>query len=231
MAATGFSTLRCMPMIKRTEGSITVEAAIVVPAIIMFVLFMASLIQIAAAELALQSAVSETAKSAAAHWEPVRMVYRKAKEEALSTSVGQWGQNIVGKLMNARSDWTESEAWVMQYEALLPESLIAVVQWEIAKRESLEQSGRNTAETTIRKAVDPLLCQAFEPIVRHYANPKLLKSDRLSVEAVRLPSLEAGGDASLVITAGYRLRLPVPFWNKTLYLEKTSVERAWVGEE
>ncbi|WP_181592682.1 TadE family protein [Paenibacillus sp. YN15] len=218
-------------MIKQTEGSITVEAAIVLPAMVMFVLFMTSLIQIAAAEAALRSAVSETAKSAAAHWEPVRMVYREAKDQAMSTAPGQWAGSMADKLMDARAGWAEAEDWVLRYESLFPDMVGLLVQWEINKRESLEQQGINTVDAAVRKVTDPLLCRAFEPILRHYANGKLLKAERLSVEAVKLPSLEEGGDANMRITAGYALRLPVPFWNKTLYLEKTSVERAWVGEE
>lgn len=218
-------------MIKQTEGSITVEAAIVLPAMILFVMFMASLIQIAAAELALRSAVSETVKSTAVHWEPVRMVYREAKEQVMSTTPGQWAGSMADKLLNARAGWTEAEDWVMNYEALFPDIVGVIVQWEIQRREYLEQRGIDAVDTTISKAVDPLLCQAFEPILRHYANEKLLKADGLSVNAVKLPSLEEGGDAAVLITAGYTLKLPVPFWNKTLHLEKTSVERAWVGEE
>jgi hypothetical protein len=218
-------------MIKQTEGSITIEAAIVLPAMMIFVMFMAGLIQIAAAEVALRSAVSETAKTTAAHWEPVRMVYRGAKEQVMSTAPGQWAGNMSDKLMNARAGWTEAEDWVMKYESLFPDMVGVIIQWEINRRESLEQQGIDAVDATVRKAVDPLLCKAFEPILRHYANGKLLKSDKLSVEAVKLPSLEQGGDANMIITAGYSLRLPVPLWNKTLYLEKTSVERAWVGEE
>ncbi|MNP11351.1 hypothetical protein D3C76_1035340 [compost metagenome] len=201
------------------------------PAMIVFVMFMASLIQIAAAEVALRSAVSETAKSTAAHWEPVRMVYREAKDQVMSTTPGQWAGKMADKLMNARTGWEEAEDWVMKYESLFPDMVGVLVQWEINKRESLEKQGIDAVNTTVRKAVDPLLCKTFEPILRHYANGKLLKANSLSVEAVKLPSLEEGGDASVMITAGYKLKLPVPFWNKTLYLEKTAVERAWVGEE
>lgn len=207
------------------------EAAIVLPAMIMFVMFMASLIQIAAAEVALRSAVSETAKSTAAHWEPVRMVYREAKEQVLSTAPGQWTGTMANKLKQARSGWTEAEEWVQGYASLLPDVVGQLVQWEINKRESLEQKGLDSANATVNKFMDPLLCKAFEPVLRHYVNGRLLKADKLSIEAVKLPSLEKGGDANVVITAGYALKLPVPFWNKTLHLEKTSVERAWVGEE
>jgi hypothetical protein len=218
-------------MIKQTEGSITVEAAIVLPAMIVFVMFMASLIQIAAVEVALRSAVSETAKSTAAHWEPVRMVYREAKERALSTAPGQWTGAMADRLLESRAGWSEAEEWVLNYESLFPDIVGQLVQWEVNKRESLEQRGIDAANGAVNKIMDPLLCKAFEPVLRHYANGKLLKSDKLSVAAVKLPSLEEGGDADMIITAGYTLKLPVPFWNKTIYVEKTVVERAWVGEE
>jgi hypothetical protein len=194
-------------------------------------MLMVSLVQIAATELALRSAVTETGKSIAEYWSPVRTVYSEAKERVAGTAAGAWTQEALSRVENARGEWTAAENWLLQYESLLPDTAVQVIQWEINKRQSLEQDAQSAADRGVSKVLNPLLCQAFQPVLRHYANPRLLLPDRLSVEYVKLPSLESGGNPYLEIVASYRLRLPVPFLNKTITLQKKSYERAWVGEE
>jgi hypothetical protein len=216
---------------KTTGGSITIEAAIILPVLLTFVLFMTSLIQIAAAELALRSAVTETGKSVAGYWEPVRMVYREAKTKAGQTTAGGWAQNAVSMLEDTHGKWTSGEEWLLQYEALLPDTAVDLIKWEVSRREGLQDGAVDALDNAVYKATNPLLCRAFEPILKHYANTAILSKERLTVESVRLPSLEAGRNPYVEITAGYSLRLAVPFWSKTIHLEKKSYERAWVGEE
>lgn len=209
----------------------TVEAAIILPCMLTMVLFMVSLIRIAAAEVALRSAVAETGKGVAGYWEPVRMVYEEAKERAAVTAAGQWTQEAVSKLEDTHDRWTGGEEWLMQYEALLPDSAVDLLKWEIMKRESLEDNAQTGLDNAVHKVTDPLLCAAFKPILKHYANLKLLEPERLTVESVRLPSLEPGGNPYVEIEAGYELNLAFPFWSKTVTLHKKGYERAWVGEE
>lgn len=214
-----------------TEGSFTVEAAVLLPAVMSLVLLLVSMIQLASAELALRAAVSETGKSIAGYWPPVRMAYSDAKERVSATQAGKWGADIRSRLEAARGQWTGGEEWLMQYEALLPDPVIAVLEWEIGKREKLEESAQQGAEDSVRRLTDPLLCRAFEPVLHRYANPKLLRPDRLKLDQIRLPSLEPGGNPYVEIAASYELKLPVPFWNKTVRLSKKSYERAWVGSD
>jgi hypothetical protein len=218
-------------LIRGIDGSMTVEAAVLLPFVASLILLLASLIQLASAELALRSAVSETAKSIAGYWPPVRMVYADAKSRASSTQAGQWATDIRSRLESAHGQWSGSEDWIMQYEALLPEPVVDLLKWEIGKREELEDSALQNSGTAIRRVTDPILCRTFEPILHHYSNPRLLKKDKLKLELVRLPSLEPGGAPYVELIASYELKLPVPFWNKTVVLEKKSYERAWVGYE
>lgn len=210
-------------------GSITVEAAILLPCLMMLVMFMVSLIRLASVEAALQSAVTETGKSIAGSWQPVRMVYAEAKARAVSSQAGVWTQQLLDKLDNWHSRWSGAEEWVLQYEAVLPDPIVDVLKWEIQQREGLEDSVQDEAASTVRRITDPLLCRAFDPLLRHYANKQILDLDKLHVSAIQLPSLEAGGQAIVEVTASYEYRLPVPFWNPTFVLKRKSYERAWVG--
>lgn len=217
---------------KRSEsGSMTVEAAILLPCLMMLVMLMVSLIRLASVEIALQSAVTETGKSIAGNWQPVRMVYAEAKARAESSRAGVWTQNLLSKLENWHSRWSGAEEWVLKYEAVLPDPIVNLLKWEVQQREALEDSIGEEAESTIRKMTDPLLCRAFDPLLWHYANGQILNPDKLHVSAIQLPSMESGGSAIVEVTASYEYRLPVPFWNPTFLLKRKSYERAWVGDE
>lgn len=228
----------CMLMIKNglrfwsdTRGFLALEAAIVLPGIMAVVILMISFIQISAAEIALQSAVSETAKSVASYWQPVRMLYGEAKSKAASSAPGQWVQQALERVNGIRDKIGEAEDFVGQYEAYLPGPVTSLLEWEMMKRQQLEeaavQEGRDAADSVI----DPLLCSAFQPVLLHYAPSKSLSPERVMIESVRLPSLEPGGNADFELTASYRVRLPVPFFHKTVTIRKKALERAWVGDE
>lgn len=218
-------------MIRSDKGSISLEAALILPLMMSFVLLLTSLIRIASAEVALQAAAGETAKSIAGFWMPVRMIYADAKGRVMNTQAATWTQDALSRVQSVRSGWTGAEDWIMQYEALLPEPIISLLKWEIERRESLEEGASEQAGNTVHRYTDPLLCRAFEPILRHYSNSKLLDEDNLHVEAIVLPSLEPGGEPFVEITASYTLKLQAPFFNRTIRLEHKAYERAWVGDE
>lgn len=209
----------------------TVEAAILLPGVMLLVLFMISLVQLASAEAALRSAVNETGKSMASYWLPVRMVYSDAKTRVSGTQAGGWTQEAWSRLEDLRNRWSGTEDWIMQYERLLPEPAVRILQWETEKRRWLEESAGQAGMQEVHRITDPLLCAAFEPVLKHYANGRLLDKDSLHVDSVRLPSLERGGEAYLEITARYEWKLPVPFLNRKLVLKKKTYERAWVGAD
>lgn len=232
-----------MPMIRRSaalrrlwlyfrreqEGVITVEAAIVLPGMLAIALLMVSLIQIAAADVALRAAVSETSKGVAQYWAPVRMVYGEAKAAFMNSSAGQWTQKTVERLEEAKSELESGEEWVLQYESLLPDPAVQLVKWEMERRKAFANDAKEAVYDKVDRLTQPLLCKAFEPLLNHYANDTLLDKKQLTVESVRLPGLEEDSNAYVAIEASYKVHLPVPFLRKTIVLHKKSVERAWVG--
>jgi hypothetical protein len=218
-------------LIRSEKGSISLEAALILPIMLCFVLTLTSLIRIASAEVALQAAAGETAKSIASFWTPVRMVYADAKGRVMNTQAATWTQDALARVQSVRSGWTGSEDWIMQYEDLLPEPIISLLKWEIERRESLEDEAGEQVGNTVHRYTDPLLCRAFEPILQHYSNPQLLKQDNLQVESIVLPSLEPGGEPYVEITVSYTMKLQAPFFSRTIRLEHKAYERAWVGEE
>lgn len=221
---------RIRQMAKRTDGSVTLESIIALPAFLAFVIALNCMIQVAVTELALQSAVSETTKQIAAHLYPVRLLYGEAKQKLAGSKAGMWLQEVIDRVQTVRYKVTDAEDLAKAYERYIPEPILQWVEWEKQRREELEAAGRSSVENVVKNTVDPLLCKAFQPIVVHFADTRVLQSERLRVETVAVPSLEPGGESFVGIEAAYDLKLPIPFWSKTVTIRKKAYERAWIGE-
>ncbi|QGS68919.1 hypothetical protein CV093_12320 [Oceanobacillus sp. 143] len=70
--------------LKDEDGSITLEAALVIPVFMLFIVFMASIIRISVAEIALNKSVTETAQIIANHAYPATIL-----SEELESIAGQ----------------------------------------------------------------------------------------------------------------------------------------------
>lgn len=208
------------------RGSLTTEAALMLPGFIAFGLSLVCLVGLGRAELALQSAVSETAKSIAAHWYPVQMIYTEVKQSLRNSTAGQRMEAVWKRVTDIRDTVQDVESLAQEYERLLPEPIVQVLAWEKQKREAMETG---VVEYVEGKIIDPLLAKAFRPIVLYYASGSL-DHERLVIESVDLPAFEPGGDPYVEITASYTVKLPIPFVNKSFRLVATAKERAWVGD-
>lgn len=206
------------------------EAAILLPFFMAFVFALIAMIQLSVAELALQSAVSESAKEIAARMYPVRLLYGEAKSKVQESKAGSTVQEITNRVMDARGKLIGTEDFIERYETYIPGPIAELAAWEKARREQLEQAGADGIEDMKQRIVDPALCRAFQPIVMHYANRKILKAEQLQIEQLTVPGLESGGNDYIGIQAKYTLKLPIPFIHKTVEIRKKAYERVWVGE-
>jgi hypothetical protein len=206
------------------------EAALILPFFLAFLLLLNCLIRIAVVESKLQKAVGETAKVLAVHMEPVELLYAEAKGKWNETRPAQLLERTAEQIKDARSKVTDAEAMAERMESLLPDSILQWVEWEKERREQLEAKGQEAADGLVHRSVDPVVNRAFVPIVLHYADPGYLRSEQLTVTEVTFPDFEDHGQAFVGIEAQYDYKLPVPFMNKTLHLRKKAWERAWVGK-
>nr|WP_275983805.1 pilus assembly protein [Paenibacillus hamazuiensis] len=205
------------------------EAALTLPLFLSFVIAIISLIQISVAEMALQSAVSETTKLMAAHMYPVDVMYKEARSK--------WGQSkpyaiyssVADKIAAARSAVQNSESFVENFAGFIPDPIVDLVRWEKVKREKMETMAQDEFTAYVEAVYKPLVNKAFTAIVSQYASGSVLKPEHLRVTDVKLPNLENKEEAFIGIEAEYELKLLVPFYRKTLVLRKSAVERAWVG--
>jgi hypothetical protein len=204
-----------------------IEASLILPFFIGFVLVLNSFIQISLAQFALQTAVSETNKQLASHMYPVKLLYIEAKNKVESSKAGELIQRVLDQVVQARSKVTDSEDFVERYASYIPEPIVVWMEIEKKKREFLEEKGQDSA----MKLLQPIINQAFTKLVQQFADQSLLRPAQLHVVDVDLPDLDSSSNAFIAIEAQYDLNLPIPFFHRTISLRKRAVERIWVGSE
>ncbi|CDO01800.1 hypothetical protein BN988_00246 [Oceanobacillus picturae] len=187
--------------VRNENGSITLEAALVLPVFMLFIVFMASIIRISIAEIALNKSVNETSKIIATHVYPATIL----AEEASSL--------VSGKL----SGLTLGEINLTDVEELVGTSMREFL--------DLDVSGANFLSDLGTSAISPIIKDKFAENM----NADSGSIDNLTVEVEMPGSLNGGEDSYLGITASYDLDLIVPFVEKTITIKKQAYERLWVG--
>jgi len=214
---------------KNSAGSIVIEASLILPIFLSFVLVLNSFIQISIAQVALQTAVSETAKQIATHMYPVSLLYREAERKVTSSHTGVIIQQVIDRIIQTRSKAEGTEDFVAQYASFIPEPIVVLLEWEKKKRELLEATGKDTSQKVLDQTFNPLINKAFTALVLQFADPKVIDYSHLKVIEVKLPNLAAESEAFIAIEAQYEISIPIPFFQQTITLRKRAVERVWKG--
>lgn len=179
--------------------------------------------------MAMQHAVTETAKQMAASAYPVELLANEALQAYSQSSVGVTAGEWLGKITAARDKLLQGEQWVDDYKAFIPDFAVQLVEWEQVKREQTEQMAQDEAARFVEERIAPLIRSAFKQAVLRYADVNVLKADRLTVAEVELPSFTEPNKKFIGITAQYTVKLPIPFVNKSITLRKKAYERIWTG--
>lgn len=207
---------------KDEGGSIVLEAALVMPLFLAFIITLINIIHLSVSDAALRHAVSETTKQAAAHMYPVELLWK----EAANTQTGESLLSYVARLKSARESLLQAEKFIDHYAYLIPDSLLEVLVSEKRIREQAENGMEEQASLVLNKL--------FKPIVLVYVDDnrfqrKMLRPSALSVVKVTLPNLENKEKAFFGIEAQYTIKLFIPFFEREVVLRKKSYERVWIG--
>ncbi|MCL6458649.1 MAG: hypothetical protein K6T85_11645 [Gorillibacterium sp.] len=205
------------------------EAAIALPFFLLFVLAMNCFIRLSVVESKLQSAATETVKEIATHFGPVDLLYSEAREVVITSKPGVLFGQVIDKIEGALEQVVGIEDATLQMEAMIPEPIIQLLKWEKTRREKLEASGEEAAQDAVQDCVDPLLNQAFAPIVLHFSDKRIIHQDSFRVVKVTIPDLNSYKHLNFGIEVEYVYRLPLPFINKKVRLKKRALERVWIG--
>lgn len=205
------------------------EAALVLPLFLTFLLILQTLIRVAVVEAELQKAAGETVKVLAVHMAPVDTLYSEAKAKWNETKPAERLNRALEAVRETKGRIESAEDAAETLGSLLPDSIVSFLEWEKKRREQLERDGNAAATEWVHRSVDPIVNKAFLPVVLHYANRDKLDADRLTVREVRFPDFENHRSLDVGVTLQYDYKLPLPFFSITFHLQKTAVERAWIG--
>lgn len=190
--------------LKKEDGSITIEAALIVPILLMFFLFLTALVKISIAEMALKEAVSETAQTVA-HYSFLSLVIEGAIMDGTEGFIDDIAEDQKKNLGNNEiADYFLDKA---------------------------SEGIKNAIPTTGALINDYVAEDAFEKaIVEKYknkvGNSPFFSPDTISIIDHNFPQ---EGNLDVKIEVQNELHLVMPFFEKKIQIKKKAVERAWAG--
>ncbi|OBR66351.1 hypothetical protein A7K91_24330 [Paenibacillus oryzae] len=193
-----------------SSGSIVLEAAIVMPLILLALLAFSLLISLCAAQMALQSAASQSLLQLSAHIRPVELAL-----EEIGKNKGEAEEAVRPK--KELPEWSEAAAGAAEW---LPEPFGEVFSsglrgdWGPA---------RDIAATELGRSI-------MEPFIRRQANPYLLKPEAISLLRLTLPDLQKKEKPYAGIALTYEYPIAVPLLGKRIQLQAYAYERVWVSD-
>lgn len=219
----------CRSIWKLEQGGIALEAALVMPFFLAFVLAMASVIKLTVTDLALQRALTETTKPIAAYAYPVELLAGEARDAYESSKLGSAVNEVLSRVASARDKLLQGEQMAEQYEAFIPDFMLSLISWEQMRREQLETMSQDQVDAFVDSQLNPVIRGVFQKLVLQAADPKAIVGERLRIVDVKLPKLGSKEEAFIGLTAEYDVRLPIPFYKKKITLRKQAFERLWIG--
>jgi len=200
-----------MRRFRGSGGSITVEAALVVPFVALIATAFVACMQLVLAEMALQRATSQTVKLVSAHLYPLALAQRSEigqQVEQTAATAGEW----VNKVEHAA-------ALLEAYEAYLPGNVSG---WLADTAEWFRQMTDRTA--------DAVLGRVFLPVLKErLGSARWIDPEDVSITNVVFPNFGDRSNAYFGLTAAYTVRLRLPFYRTTITIEVDAYERVWLA--
>lgn len=196
---------RIMPINRRRSasdrGSVTLEAAMLMPVFLLLVFFLIFMVQTAIIAMTLHGALSQTVRQAAGVWYPVSLAIEEVRNTQAYEQADKWSGKLtkVGETIHKVGSWLPSpvKEWADQ---------AARGEW------SVERQGAKLA---------------FEQLIKPHIDKSVLDGSRLRLSAVELPDDANRSQAYLTLHAEYTLPMKVPFIGTKLVLNQSARERVW----
>ncbi|WP_379155000.1 TadE/TadG family type IV pilus assembly protein [Paenibacillus sp. sgz5001063] len=208
-----------------TEGSMVVEAAMVLPMFLLFVLFLIFIVQMTLYSTALQSTASDTVKVISTHMYPAALAAQKWGEKGDTVSGSDESGEVPGDAASP-DKWSvprlSLEEWSDSYVADLPQPIADWVSTAVKR-------GEEPLQELQAEASEAALDLALKPVIKPYLSTDWLDYDRIHVSNVIVPDLKTGEKPYFGLVMSYALPMKVPFLNQRIVLEASAVERLWIG--
>lgn len=201
-------------MRKRKEGSIVLEAALILPVFLSFIILLISFIRIAMVQITLDNTVAEATKQIATHYYPLDLAYGEFSRTELGSNIDEG----IEEVENRREKIIEFEQTIKTYSDKLPTEITSI----LFIRENLESELVGT--------YDSALAKGFEPILDYYADDTILDITNLQITKVVLPDLRKRDNLYFGIEVRYDMQLNIPFFNRPITFTNAAYERVWIGD-
>ncbi len=190
---------------KDEKGSFTLEATIIFPFFVAFMLLLINFVNVACVYLAMDHAVSEATKQIATHIYPAKYLHVPQKT-ADDITLTLDPQELLDQLLTNMAAKTENWA---------KEQVTAIIMGGVTERIAAE-----LIKAYLPTDISP---DSFSITQLKIYNPNKNGGTDESVNDVVL------GDEDIAITVEYKVKMPVPFFPvKEITLSNTAVERAWI---
>lgn len=206
--------------IKSDKGSIVLDASLVMPIFLFFIVFLIYFVQMTLFVTALQTTASETAKKISTHMYPVAL----AVDAAGSVDSGWNGASLPGTGEDGIFALPELSLadMVAKYASALPEP---IGQWASMAAASGEAPLLHLQSSISEAVLDPVIKPLISPVIEN----TVLEYDRLHVNGITLPNLKEKTNPYFGVELTYELPLKVPFTGKSIRIQASSKERVWIG--
>ncbi|WP_211231495.1 TadE/TadG family type IV pilus assembly protein [Paenibacillus harenae] len=191
------------------QGSIVVEAALVMPLVMIVLLVFIMLVRLCAVQMALHSAASQTVRQIAAHIQPAELAWQQAKASNPLPAMTLPGSRL--------SPWSDIAAEAAEW---LPSPAGPIV--SSALRGDFRPLQNMAATETGRVVVEPLL--------REFADKAIISPERLRLAWLTLPDLDKNNEPYLAVSVEYEFPLKLPFYRKPIVLREQAAERVWTSD-
>ncbi|MFS8214307.1 TadE/TadG family type IV pilus assembly protein [Paenibacillus polymyxa] len=196
---------------RREQGSIVLEASLVLPMFLFFIIFLIYMVQMTLVSTALQTTASEAVKQVSTKIYPVSLAVEAASakidavreplDELPKLSVSEYASQFAAQLPPPIGDWVESAVHGGQ-------------------KPMEELRGRFT-----EAALDPVLKPMLKPLMEE----SILEYDRIHITSVHVPALTGTKDPYFRVELSYELPMKVPFLYRSIVLQAAAEERLWIG--
>src|SRR5690625_2253187 len=199
-----------MGLFKKERGSITLEAAVVMPIFILFIVFLIFMIRFALIDIAINQATSETAKNVATQVYPAKRLVDVAMDK-LEPS-GKYAE-IISDAKGIADDI------ISGFEQLgLTEEFYDIVG---SIGDAAEDAGNDAISSVASGVVHPLILNELESAIAI----GFVDADKVNTKRVAMGE----GFKYVELVVEYEVELPIPFLERTFKLQKKAYERLWTG--
>lgn len=208
------------PSARDTQGSMVLEASLVLPIFIMVMFFFIYMVQMTVYSVQMHFVASNAVKQVSAHIYPVALAVDKYSEQNAGSGNGDGGQENIFDWSMPKLSLSE---WAGQYADSLPEPLSGWITDAAAKGDEPLNDLKNSV---LEAVLDPVV----KPLLKPFLLDTLLSEERVHVSRITVPDLKTGKDPYFGIELSYELPIKVPFTNRKLVLQARAQERLWIGD-